>query len=46
MVGVIAATSELAELQRKDKGLKQIIDFLESRILSSEEKQAKLVSLT
>ena len=46
MVGAIAATSELAELQRKDEGLKQIIAFQESRILPSEEKQAKLISLT
>ena len=46
MVGAIAAMSELAELQRKDEGLKQIIDFQESRILPSEEIQAKLISLT
>ena len=46
MVGAIAATSELAELQRKDEGLKQIIDFQESGILPREEKQAKLISLT
>ena len=46
MVGAIASTSELAELQRKDGGLKQIIDFLELGILPSKEKQAKLISLT
>ena len=46
IVGAIAATSELAELQRKDERLKQIIDFQESGTLPSEEKQAKLISLT
>ena len=46
MVGAITATTELAELQSKDEGLKQIIDFQESGILPSEEKQAELISLT
>ena len=46
MAEAIAAASELAELQRNDEGLKQIIDFLESGILPSEEKQAKLILLT
>ena len=46
MVGAIASTSELAKLQRKDEGLKQIIDCQESGISPSEEKQAKLIPLT
>lgn len=39
MVGTIGATSELAALQREDRELREIIDFLESGSLPSEEKQ-------
>ena len=45
-IAAIRTTDELTVLQRADKGLKEIIDFLESGILPSEEKQAKLISLT
>ena len=45
-VAAIEAGDELAALQRDDKELKEIIDFLESDILPSEEKKAKLLSLT
>ena len=45
-VAAIGAAGELAMLQREDKGLKDIIDFLESATLPSEEKQTKLISLT
>ena len=45
-VAVIQPASELPALQRGDKELKEIIDFLESGILPSEEKQAKLITCT
>ena len=45
-VAAIEAGDELAALQRDDKELKEIIDFLESDILPSEEKKAKLLSFT
>ena len=45
-VVVIQPISELSALQREDKELKEIIDFLESGILPNEEKQAKIIALT
>jgi len=45
-VAVIEPASELPALQREDEELKRIIDFLESGILPSEEKQAKVIALT
>ena len=45
-VAAIKPVSELPVLQRADQELKAIIDFLESEILPSTEKQAKAIALT
>jgi len=45
-VAVIEPASELPALQRENEELKGIIDFLDSGILQSEEKQAKVIAHT